>query len=159
MNYYGETKLESEKVIRDSGINFLIIRTNVLYGFGYKVKLNFFLSLLDKLSKKEKIKIVTEQFNNPTLVDNLSSCILEMVEKDVSGVYHIGGSEYLSRYDFAVKVAKSFGLDNKDILPTKTELLRQRAKTHRAQKVLDTRLLSVDEGLNDLKQSEELKGF
>jgi dTDP-4-dehydrorhamnose reductase len=166
VNFYGETKLESEKIIKDSGIDFLIIRTNVLYGFGNRVKPNFFLSLLDKLSKNEKIKVVTDQFNNPTLADNLSSCILEMVKKDVSGVYHIAGSEYLSRYDFAVKVAKSFDLHKNNILPTRTELLQQQAKrpyrgglkTDRAQKVLDTRLLSADEGLNYIKQSEELKG-
>ena len=159
VNFYGETKLESEKIIKDSGINFLIIRTNVLYGFGKSVKPDFFLSLLDKLSKNERIKVVTDQFNNPTLVDNLSLCILEMVKKDVSGVYHIAGSEYLSRYDFAIKVAKSFDFDGNNIVPSKTELLQQEAKrphrgglkTDRAQKVLDTRLLSTDEGLNYIK--------
>jgi dTDP-4-dehydrorhamnose reductase len=165
VNFYGETKLESEKIIENSGIDSLIIRTNVLYGFGNKVKPNFFLSLLDKLSKNERIKIVTDQFNNPTLVDNLSLCIFEMVKKDVSGVYHIAGSEYLSRYDFAIKVAKSFDFDKNNILPTKTEVLQQEAKrpyrgglkTDRAQKVLDIQLLSADAGLNYLKQSAEFK--
>ncbi len=166
VNFYGETKLESERVIQDSGIDFLIIRTNVLYGFGKSVKPDFFLSLLDRLSKNEKIKIVTDQFNNPTLVDNLSLCIFEMVEKDVSGVYHIAGSEYLSRYDFAVKAAGSFHFDKNNILPTKTELLQQQAKrpyrgglkSERVQKVLNTQLLSVDAGLNYLKQTAEFKG-
>jgi dTDP-4-dehydrorhamnose reductase len=166
VNFYGETKLESEKIIKDSGIDFLIIRTNVLYGFGNKVKPNFFLSLLDKLSKNEKIKVVTDQFNNPTLADNLSLCILEMVGKNISGIYHIGGSEYLSRYEFATKVAGKFNLDKDNILPTKTELLHQEAKrpykgglkTDKIQKVLDTRLLNVDEGLDYLKQSEKLRG-
>ena len=41
VNFYGETKLESEKVIQDSGINFLIVRTNVLYGFGKKEDIPF----------------------------------------------------------------------------------------------------------------------
>lgn len=166
VNFYGETKLESERIIKDSGIDFLIIRTNVLYGFGNRVKPNFFLSLMDKLSKNERIKIVTDQFNNPTLVDNLSWCILEMAEKDVSGVYHVGGSEYLSRYNFAVKVANSFDFDRNNIVPSKTELLQQEAKrphrgglkTDRAQKVLDTRLLSADEGLNYIKQTKKFKG-
>jgi dTDP-4-dehydrorhamnose reductase len=164
VNFYGETKLESEKIIKDSGIDFLIIRTNVLYGFGKSVKPDFFLSLLDKLSKNEKIKIVTDQFNNPTLVDNLSLCILEMVKKDVFGVYHIAGSEYLSRYEFAVKVAESFNLDKNNILPTKTEDLQQKAtrpfkgglKTDRAQKILGTGFLSVDAGLDCAKHREDI---
>jgi len=158
VNFYGETKLESEKIIKDGRIDFLIIRTNVLYGFGNKVKPNFFLSLLDKLSKNEKIKIVTDQFNNPTLVDNLSLCILEMAKKDISGIYHVAGSEYLSRYDFATKVASKFNLDENNILPTKTELLQQKAKRphkgglkiDKAQGILETKLLDVNQGLDYL---------
>ncbi|MCK4427854.1 MAG: dTDP-4-dehydrorhamnose reductase [candidate division Zixibacteria bacterium] len=165
VNFYGETKLESEKIIKESGIDFLIIRTNVLYGFGKNVKSNFLLWLLDKLSQNEKIKIVTDQFNNPTLADNLSSCILEMVKKNISGIYHIAGSEYLSRYDFATKVADKFNFDKNNILPTKTELLQQEAKRphkgglriDKVQKILKTQLLGVDAGLDYIKQSEKLK--
>ena len=165
VNFYGETKLQSEKMIKESEIDFLIIRTNVLYGFGKNVKSNFLLWLLDKLSQNEKIKIVTDQFNNPTLADNLSSCILEMVKKNISGIYHIAGSEYLSRYDFATKVADKFNFDKNNILPTKTELLQQEAKRphkgglriDKVQKILKTQLLGVDAGLDYIKQSEKLK--
>lgn len=165
VSFYGETKLESEKIIKESEIDFLIIRTNVLYGFGEKVKPNFLLWLLDKLSQNAKIKIVTDQFNNPTLADNLSSCILEMVKKNISGVYHVAGAEYLSRYGFAVKVADKFNFDKNKILPTKTELLQQKAKRpHRgglridkAQKTLKTQLFSIDAGLDYIKQREKFK--
>jgi len=158
VNFYGETKLESEKIIKDGGIDFLIIRTNVLYGLGDKVKPNFLLWLLDKLSQNEKIKIVTDQFNNPTLADNLSSCILEMTKKNVSGIYHIAGSEYLSRYDFASKVANKFNFDKNNILPTKTELLQQEAKRpyrgglkiDKAESILETKLLNVNQALDYL---------
>jgi dTDP-4-dehydrorhamnose reductase len=162
VNFYGETKLESEKIIKDGGIDFLLVRTNVLYGFGNKVKPNFFLSLLDKLSKNEKIEIVTDQFNNPTLVDNLSLCILEMVQKDISGINHVAGSEYLSRYDFATKVASKFSFDENNILPTKTERLQQKAKRpHRgglkidkAHGILETKLLDVNQGLDYLIENK-----
>ena len=162
VNFYGETKLQSEKIIKDGGIDFLIIRTNVLYGFGKNVKPNFLLWLLDKLSQNEKIKIVTDQFNNPTLADNLSSCILEMTKKNISGIYHIAGSEYLSRYDFAIKVANKFNFDKNNILPTKTELLQQEAKRpHRgglkidkAKSILETKLLNVNQALDYLIENK-----
>jgi len=162
-SFYGETKLESEKMIKKGNIDFLIVRTNVLYGFGKNVKKNFLLWLLEKLSAGEKINIVTDQFNNPTLADNLSLCILEMVEKNLSGIYHIGGAEYISRYDFALKVADKFNFDKTLISPTLTEILEQKAKRpHRgglkiekAQKILKTKLLSVDEGLEQVRQGLE----
>ncbi|MGB2989674.1 MAG: SDR family oxidoreductase, partial [Candidatus Zixiibacteriota bacterium] len=72
VSFYGKTKLESENVVRQGGIDSLIVRTNVLYGFGKKVKKNFLLWLLEKLSAGDKLKIVNDQFNNTTLADNLS---------------------------------------------------------------------------------------
>ncbi|MGB2768374.1 MAG: dTDP-4-dehydrorhamnose reductase [Candidatus Zixiibacteriota bacterium] len=161
VNFYGKTKLESENVIKQSGIDPLIVRSNVLYGFGEKVNKNFLLWLLEKLSAGEKLKIVTDQFNNPTLADNLSECILEMVEMNLSGVFHIGGAEYLSRYDFAVKVAEKFGFENADISTIKTETLKQKArrplhgglKVEKAQSLLKTKLLNVEEGLEQARQN------
>jgi dTDP-4-dehydrorhamnose reductase len=159
VGFYGQTKLDSEKVIQESGIDFAIVRTNVLYGFGENVRKNFLLWLLDELSAGEKLKIVTDQFNNPTLADNLSECILEMVQCDISGILHIAGSEYLSRYDFAMKVAKEFGHDTALISPTTTESLGQKAKRpsrgglkiEKAQNLLKTKLLNVEEGLDYIR--------
>jgi dTDP-4-dehydrorhamnose reductase len=163
VSFYGETKLESEKAIKESGIDFIIVRTNVLYGFGKNVKKNFLLWLLEKLSVGEKLKIVTDQLNNPTLADNLSECILEMVERNLSGIFHIGGAEYLSRYDFAQKVAEVFGFKEAEIAPIKTESLKQKAKRPskgglkilKAQGILKTKLLKVNEGLNRAKESQK----
>jgi dTDP-4-dehydrorhamnose reductase len=160
VSYYGETKLEGEKIIQGGDIDFLIVRTNVLYGLGKNVKKNFLLWLLDKLSAGEKIKIVTDQFNNPTLAENLSLCILEMVERNLSGIYHIGGTEYLSRYDFALKVADKFNFDKSLISPVQTIHLAQPAqrphrgglKIEKAQKILQTKLLNVEEGLEQVKK-------
>jgi dTDP-4-dehydrorhamnose reductase len=160
VSYYGKTKLESEQAIRSSGIDFLIVRTNVLYGWGKKVKPNFLLWLLEKLSGGEKIGIVTDQLNNPTLVDNLSSCILEMAERNLTGTFHVGGTEYLSRYDFALQVADKFDFDKSLISSVRTTLLAQPAqrphrgglKIEKARKFLKTKLLNVEEGLELVKR-------
>ncbi len=161
VGFYGQTKLESEKVIQESGIDFIIVRTNVLYGFGKNVKKNFLFWLLEKLSAGEKISIVTDQFNNPTSADNLAECILEIVQRDLSGILHIAGAEYLSRYDLAAKVAQKFGYDPALISPTTTETLAQKAKRpsrgglkiEKAQSLLKTKLLNVEEGLEKAKRS------
>jgi dTDP-4-dehydrorhamnose reductase len=160
VSYYGKTKLESEKAIRSSGIDFLIVRTNVLYGWGNKVKPNFLLWLLEKLSGGEKIEIVTDQLNNPTLADNLSACLLEMAEKNLTGIFHVGGAEYLSRYDFALKVADNFNFEKSLISPVQTALLAQPAqrprrgglKIEKVKKFLKTKLLNVEEGLQLVKR-------
>jgi dTDP-4-dehydrorhamnose reductase len=159
VGYYGLTKLESEKEIFESKIDFLIVRTNVLYGKGENLRPNFVLWLIQKLSNKEKVRIVTDQYNNPTLADNLADAIKESVQKNISGILNIAGSEYLSRYDFALKVSKKFNFDKNLISPTLTSELKQKAprpfkgglKIDKAKKILTTELLDIEKGLEYMK--------
>jgi dTDP-4-dehydrorhamnose reductase len=53
----------------------------------------------------------------PLFVLDLSSILVEMVEKNLHGLYHVVSSEYLSKYEFAVRIARKFGLDEHLISP------------------------------------------
>lgn len=160
ISYYGKSKLEGELKIKQSGIDNIIVRTNVLYGLGKKINPNFFTWVLDKLKKEEKIKIVTDQLNNPTLADDLACAIQELWEKKFTGIINISGSEYLSRYDFAQKIAHEFDLKKDLISPVKTEDLKQKAsrpykgglKIELAKRILNTRLSDISQGLEHLKK-------
>ena len=69
--------------------------------------------------------MVNDQRNNPTLADNLVEFLLKLYKKDESGTFHITGKECISRFDFAVEIAKTFGLDKSLITPITTpELTR-----------------------------------
>lgn len=155
VGYYGETKLKSEMALQESGKDFTIIRTNVLYGTGKDVRPNFITWLVRSLRDRKNLRIVTDQFNNPIHAGNLAEAILEIVEMDYSGIIHIAGTDYLSRYDIAVKTAEHFKLDAGLIQSITTEELSQIArrplkgglKIDLAKKLLKTRLLGIDEGL------------
>lgn len=160
ISYYGQTKLESELKIKASGIGFLIVRTNVLYGIAERVNPNFFTWVFNKLKNDERIRVVTDQFNNPALVDDLARAILELTSKKFSGSINIAGSEYLSRYDFAQKIAEEFELDKNKIDPVKTEDLRQKAprpfkgglRIDLARKTLKTDLSGINKGLKHVRK-------
>ena len=42
VSYYGQTKLAAEKVIRNCGLNYIIARTQVLYGWGENIRNNLY---------------------------------------------------------------------------------------------------------------------
>lgn len=160
ISYYGQTKLEGELKIKAGGIGFLIIRTNVLYGVALGVNPNFFTWVFNKLKNDERIKVVTDQFNNPTLVDDLARAILELTSQKFSGIINIAGSEYLSRYDFAQKIAEEFELDRDKIEPINTQDLKQKAprplkgglRIDLAKKTLKTDLSGMNEGLKQVRK-------
>lgn len=127
LSYYGQTKLLSEEIIQEAEIEHLIVRSDVLFGVGEKIKQNFFLWVFEKFKSGKPFQVVDDQFNNPTLADNLALATLEAVERNLKGILNIAGSEYLSRYQFAQKVGQAFGLDSSLVSPTKTPILVQKA--------------------------------
>jgi len=76
INYYGETKLLSEKLLQDSGLPFTILRTNVLFGNSHSKVANFVYWVIDMLKNRETIHIVNDQYGNPTWADALARSIL-----------------------------------------------------------------------------------
>lgn len=127
LSYYGQTKLLSEEIIQESGAEHLIIRSNVIYGVGEKIKNNFFVWVYEKFKAGQPFGVVDDQFNNPTLADNLALATLEAVERNLKGTINIAGSEYLSRYEFANKVAMVFGFEADLVTPIKSSGLKQKA--------------------------------
>ncbi len=127
LSYYGKSKLASENLLRTSGVPFLIARTMVLYGFAPGVKANFALWLIDSLESKKAVNVVDDQIGNPTLVDDLAYGLIQGFEMERTGVYNLAGREILTRYEFALKLAKVFNLDAALINPITTDSLKQPA--------------------------------
>lgn len=127
VNYYGQTKLDSENLIKDSQIPWTIIRTNVLFGNTKLQKASFVRWVVDKLSRFETISIVNDQFGNPTWSYGLAQAINRIIEIDARGLYHYAGKDYINRFEFALKIAGIFGLDPTLIRTTTTSALNQLA--------------------------------
>ncbi|MDP4173949.1 MAG: dTDP-4-dehydrorhamnose reductase [Bacteroidota bacterium] len=127
VGYYGRTKLASENALRLIGPVNTIIRTNVLYGPVKNGRPDFVRWVIDSLRNNQQINIVTDQINNPTFLDDLVQGIYRIIEQKKQGIFNIGGLEFLSRFDFTLKIADFFGLDKSLIKPIKTCELNQLA--------------------------------
>ena len=125
ISYYGKTKLESENMLRASNRDYLILRTSVIFG---KTGNNFYVWVRDSLKNNQKISVVTDQISNPTWSWSLSEAIYKSILNNISGLFHYAGEEVISRYDFAIKIAKMHDFDYSRIIPIKTSDLNQNAK-------------------------------
>jgi dTDP-4-dehydrorhamnose reductase len=121
VNYYGLTKLEAEKVVQELP-EYFIARPSVIYGSTPAAgKVNFALWLIEKLRNGERVKIVTDQWNTPTLNSNLAEMTLEVAQRRLTGTYHLCGATRLSRFEFANMIADTFGLDKSLIDPVTSD--------------------------------------
>lgn len=164
INYYGLTKLKGEECVKHSIDRYCIARPSVIYGSTpARGKINFALWLLDKLKRKEKAKIVTDQWNSPTLNTNLANMILEVIERKLTGTFHLAGATRLSRYEFAGLLADNFALDTDLIVRASSKEISWIAKrpkdssinVDKACQTLKNKPLEIREALRKMKKEME----
>ena len=69
----------------------------------------------------------TDQYNTPTLVDDLVKSLLNIFEKNISGIFHATGKSCLNRYEFALVLAYTFGFATNLIKPATSKEKKQDA--------------------------------
>lgn len=142
LSWYALSKRDSEKVVLES--NGCVIRTNVLYG-SENSSLDFLSWLKEQYETDKKVSIVYDQFNNPTLYRDLALCIIKVIERDLKGIIHSGGKDWISRWELAQVYALSLNKnpESLDLNPVSTKDLEQKA------------IRPLNGGL-DIKESESL---
>tara|TARA_B100001765_G_scaffold155927_1_gene100788 strand:- start:97 stop:990 length:894 start_codon:yes stop_codon:yes gene_type:complete len=159
LSYYGKTKLAAEKVLIEASRNNVVFRTTVIYGQYSKSRFTNW--VLNNLKQNKPVPAFTDQFNTPTLVDDLCKAILHIPDLDLSGIYHAAGKTCLSRYDFALKLARKFNYNEKLIVPTISSTVNQVAPrprngcldATRLEKALGFEFSDIDKGLNFMQNS------
>lgn len=127
ISYYGRSKLAGENIIKRFDIKSTIIRTNVLFGTAKYGRPDFVKWVINSLNSNTPIKIVTDQVNNPTFLDDIAGVIKNLCQSGKTGIYNIGGSELLNRYEFTKRISEHFELDFSLVTPILTEELGQAA--------------------------------
>lgn len=123
INIYGQHKLAAEKLVVGASPKNLVIRTNTTYD--HLNRFSLFHYIYGNLSSGKEVYGVTDQSSNPIGAFNAAALILRLLEKEATGVFHIGGKDFVSRCEFAKMIAEFFGLDSNLIVPVASrELVR-----------------------------------
>ena len=150
VNYYGKTKLEAENILRGTRRKWAIFRPNVIYSSDLFSRGNFFAWVYRSLLKKDSISVVTDQISNPTFNLQIVRAIFQCIIMDFEGILHIGSDDYMSRYEFALDIAKVFGFDSALITKIDTDSLTQKVKSYIAKRPLHSGLVvsKIEKELN-----------
>ena len=116
LNIYAESKLAGEKAVLDELNCSLIVRTNI-YGWNAKNKESLAEWILRRLETGQLVPGFYDILFTPIFVGDLSEIILDMMKLELKGVYHVAGSQVCSKYEFAVQLAATFGLNRELVQP------------------------------------------
>jgi dTDP-4-dehydrorhamnose reductase len=129
LSFYGQSKLDAEKLVINSGIKHAIARTIIVYGIVDGMsRSNVVLWAREALQKGQKINVVNDQFRTPTLAEDLADGCILIADKGVTGIYNISGKDFMSVLQLVERVADFFKLDKTLINPISSSSLNQPAR-------------------------------
>jgi len=127
--FYGFSKLMGEfMLLKELKEDFVIIRTNVLFGRGSRASFTDW--VYKSLKENKKIKVVNDQYSNPCYVEELSRFINHIIYNGMpkQSILHSGCPEYLNRYDFTKSFCDVMELSFDLVQPVSSKEIGQKAK-------------------------------
>lgn len=118
---YGRSKRAGENYVKEFTHKHFVIRSNWVYGHGPS---NFVTKLLKLADEKNSIAVAADQFGSPTSAMELAKVILDLIQTNEYGTYHITCSGVCSRFEFAQEVLKLTGkqVELKPVTTSESEL-------------------------------------
>ncbi|WNS75201.1 dTDP-4-dehydrorhamnose reductase [Bacillus sp. DTU_2020_1000418_1_SI_GHA_SEK_038] len=117
LGVYGESKLAGEKFVRNFHSKFYIVRTSWVYG---KYGNNFVKTMLKLGEEKKELSVVDDQIGAPTYTVDLAERIIDLIQTEKYGVYHISNSGQCSWFEFAKAIFEESAIDVK-VVPCTTK--------------------------------------
>ena len=125
---YGHTKRAGEKLVLDSGLPSLVVRTSWLYSpFGK----NFYKTIRQRLEAGAPLQVVNDQQGVPTSAPDLARALIHLTERHAQvrkpELLHVSNTGPSNWYDFAVAIGKTVA-PNQPISPVNSSASKTKAK-------------------------------
>src|ERR1700678_2032423 len=99
VNVYAKTKLSGEREVLRQNPGAAIARVN-LYGWNAQNKLSLAEWILNRLTLGKLVPGFSDVVFCPVLANDLAEVLLALLDENLAGLYHVVGSEAVSKYEF-----------------------------------------------------------
>lgn len=152
LSVYGQSKLQGEQLLRQSGCCHAIMRVEWSYG---RQGNNFVAKLLARAGQGRELKVVNDQIGSPTWTYDMARAIGCLLRRRAEGLYHFANTGYATRFAAAQFIVRKLGLPN-PVIPCSSAEFPLRARrpqnsrfaTAKIQQILDYQIRSWQDALN-----------
>jgi dTDP-4-dehydrorhamnose reductase len=172
LNVYARSKLAAEREIQRRNPSSTIVRVNI-YGWNAQDKESLAEWILRRLEGGKDVPGFTDVCFNPLLANDLAEILFAVLQRELTGLYHVVGSERITKLEFARRVAATFGFDPARITPCQVRDMNLKAErpldvslnTEKISRALGRPMPDVDSGLRafralrDRQYPQQLKNY
>jgi dTDP-4-dehydrorhamnose reductase len=128
LSVYARHKLEAEERVLEEAKEPLVLRVTNVYGDEARGK-NFVARIIQQCREGAELtlKLPYDQFANPTNAADIARAMYLLLRDGKTGIYNIGGTDYMNRVSLALRVLKYFPEAQYVLFPASTEELQQPA--------------------------------
>ena len=152
---YAASKYEGEKIVKDKA---MIVRIAYPYRATFEPKRDFFRTFKSYLEQKKPLTMIADSLMTPTFIDDIAYGLKYLFNNFTPEIYHLVGSQSLSPYQAALKIAETFALDKSLIgKTTYKEYVKNKAKlpqfaTIKSKKNNFYKMRTFEQGLEEIKK-------
>ena len=159
-NIYGQSKLKGENHIKNHK-NHLILRTT-FFGGDLPWRGSFTGWLKGNFETNTSFNAFDDIYFTPIALPILIDIVNEAISQNISGLYHLGGKERLSKYEFALQYAHLMNYNAGLVTKSSSDVYKTRAKrpkdmsldSTRIEAALDIKLPTIKESLLSIRSYE-----
>jgi dTDP-4-dehydrorhamnose reductase len=120
LGIYAQSKLDGEKAVLAAMPDATVARVNF---FGWSLSGTRSLSefFFNNLNAGRQCNGFTDVYFCPMFVGDLAETLIKILTHELRGIYHVVGSEALSKHEFGLRIARKFGFDESKVIPTSVE--------------------------------------
>lgn len=111
---YARSKLAGENAVRGLLVGSYIVRVAWQFGPGDN---NFPSKIIAAAQKHQKLRVVNDEFGNPTYALDVARAIVSLVEHEYFGIYHLINEGRASRFELAQAALQFWGLREIELVP------------------------------------------
>lgn len=111
LSQYGRTVLAAENLCKSSTADYAVLRVTDVYGISHYDKTDFVSKIIAKYEKNSKAEYADDEFSNPIQSDQVALAVMYIMDRNKSGFYNLGGSDWISKLQAAHIIADVFGYD------------------------------------------------
>jgi dTDP-4-dehydrorhamnose reductase len=117
ISIYGQHKAIAEQKMFQIYPKIALCRMPLMFGKATPCAHSFMQPFMAKIKGGEELSLFSDEFRTPVSANTAAKGLLLTLEKQISGLIHLGGKERISRYNFGLLMAEVFNLSTNTIKP------------------------------------------